>query len=324
MVAMRREHRLEVVVVSLIVLVTAFYVRAEYIPPWAERNLEIAEEKWDMPVSEVGDWFSAWTLGDGQAFALIASDPLGLDIGVELRDPGYRYQRAGYSWLVWVSSGGQPGLIPYALAGVGGLAVIGTLILAIALRERLGPSAWFLVLNPALYVGFAGDTAEPLAILFLGLALASSRPWAGVALGVTRPDYLLALLGRWKTFGYGVAAAAIVAGYSIIRFGFETLIPGGARLFGWPLAGYLENPSAAGLVLAFVAAVTLAIGVRFRNWTWVVVGLYVLCFSYTVVVEPVNAWRAAGLLPVLWAFGPRPAQVQGTAEPEDSAVGAVA
>ena len=322
MMSMRREHRFEIVVVSLIALMTAFYVRAEYIPPWADQNLELAVEKWGLPVSDVGPWFSAWTLGDGQAFAVIASDPLGLEIGDELRDPGYRYQRAGYSWLVWAGSGGQPGLIPYALAAVGGLAIIGILILAISRRERLGPLVWFLVLNPALYIGFAGDTAEPLAILFLGLALASSRPWAGVALGVTRPDYLLALLGRWKTFGYGVAAAALLVGYAVIRFGFETLIPGGARLFGLPLAGYIENPSAAGWALAVLAVVTLAIGVRFRNWTWVVVGLYVLCFSHTVVLDPVNAWRAAGLMPVLWAFGPRVATTQGTAEPEDSPVAA--
>jgi len=324
MVAMRREHRFEIGVVSLIVLLTAFYVRAEYIPPWAERNLELAEEKWGLPVSDVGPWFSAWTLGDGQAFAVIASDPLGLEFGGELRDPGYRYQRAGYSWLVWVGSGGQAGLIPYAMAAVGALAVVGTLILGVSLRERLGPSAWLLVLNPALYIGFAGDTAEPLAILFLGLALASSRPWAGLALGVTRPDYLLALLGRWKILAYGVTAGALLVGYALIRFGFEALIPEGARLFGLPLVGYVESPSPAGWALAFLAAVTLAIGVRFRNWTWVVVGLYVLCFSYTVVLEPVNAWRAAGLMPVLWAFGARVAKIQGSTEPEESAVTAIA
>lgn len=324
MVAMRREHRIEVVIVSAIVLLTAFYVRAEYIPPWAERNLEIAAEKWDLPVSNVDPWFSAWTLGDGQAFAVIASDPLGLGLGDDLRDPGYRYQRAGFSWLVWAGSGGQARLIPYAMAAVGGLALIGTLILAISLRDRLGPSAWFLVLNPALYVGFAGDTAEPLGILFLGLVLASSRPWAGVALGVTRPDYLLALLGPWKTFGYGVAAAALLVGYATVRFGLESLFPQGARLFGFPLAGYVESPSLAGWALALLALVTLAFGIRFRNWTWVVVGLYVLCFSYTVVLDPINAWRAAGLMPVLWAFGPRVVRTQGLAEPEDSPVAAVA
>jgi len=313
---MQREHRVEVLIVSAIVLLTAFYVRAEYVPPWAERNLELAEEKWDLPVSNVHPWFSAWTLGDGQAYAVIAADPLGLDFGDELRDPGYRYQRAGYAWLVWVGSAGQARLIPYAMGAVGALAVIGTLILAISLRDRLGPSAWFLVLNPALYIGFAGDTAEPLAILFLGLALATSSPWFGAALGVTRPDYLLALLGRWRTFGYGVAAAALIAGYSIIRFGFDTLFPEGARLLGLPLAGYLDSPSLAGWALALLAMVTLAVGVRFRNWAWAVVGLYVLCFSYDVLVDPVNAWRAAGLMPVLWAFGVRPTRNQVAPAPE--------
>ena len=323
-VSMRREHRPEVLVVSVIVLLTAFYVRAEYVPPWAERNLELAEGKWDLPVSDVGPWFSAWTLGDGQAFAVIASDPLGLEIGDDLRDPAYRYQRAGYSWLVWAASGGQRGLIPYAMAAVGALAVVGTLVLAISLRERLGPSVWFLVLNPALYIGFAGDTAEPLAILFLGLSLASNHPWAGAALGVTRPDYLLALLGRWKTFAFGVGAALLVVGYSVVRFGIETLLPQGARLFGFPMAGYVESPSVAGWVLALLALATLAKGARYRNWTWVVVGLYVLCFSQTVVLEPVNAWRAAGLMPVLWAFGPWVAPAQEVAEPEGSPVAAVA
>ncbi len=254
----------------------------------------------------MGAWFSAWTLGDGQAFAVIASDPLGLEFGDDLKDPGYRYQRAGYAWLVWVGSAGQPNLIPYAMAAVGGLAVIGTLILAISLRKRQGPAAWFLVLNPALYIGFAGDTAEPLAILLLGLALASSRPWAGAALGAVRPDYLLALLGRWKTFAYGVAATALVVGYATLRFGFGSLFPPGARLFGLPLAGYFESSTLAGWILAACAVATLVIGIRYRNWTWIVVGLYVLCFSYTVLFAPVNAWRAAGLMPVLWAFGPRP------------------
>ena len=320
---MKREHRFEVVIVSIIVLMAAFYARAEYIPSFADRHLQSASDTWGLPVSDAGAWFSAWTLGDGQAFAVIAADPLGLEFGDDLKDPGYRYQRAGYSWLVWVGSGGQPGLIPYAMAAVGGLAVIGTLILAISLRKRLGPSAWFLVLNPALYLGFAGDTAEPLAILLLGLALASSHPWAGAALGAVRPDYLLALLGRWKSFAYGVTAATLLVGYAAIRFGFESLFPPGARLLGLPLVGYLENPTVAGWVLAACAVATLAIGLRYRNLAWTAVGLYVLCFSDTVLFAPVNAWRAAGLIPVLWAFGPRPAASQWVTEAADSPVAAV-
>ena len=208
-----------------------------------------------------------------------------------------------YSWLVWAASGGQAGLIPYALGLVGALAVIGSLLVAISLRERLGPAAWFIVLNPALFIGFAGDTAEPLAILLLGLTLASNSVLAAVALGVTRPDYLIAALGRWKPFLAGIAAAVLLAAYAVFRFGLEALIPSGGRL-GLPLAGYLEHPSLAGWVLAALAVGTGVIGIKYRNWTWVAVGLFVLCFSYDVLEYPVNAWRAAGLMPVLWAFGP--------------------
>jgi hypothetical protein len=299
----RREHRLEVLVVSVIVLLAAFYVRAEYIPPWAERNLEIAEEKWDLPVSDVDPWFSAWTQGDGQAFAVIAADPLGLEFGDVLREPGYRYQRAGYSWLAWAASAGQPGWVPYGLALVGALAVVGTLGMAIKLRERLGPAAWFLVLNPALYIGFAGDTAEPLAILFLAIALASNALWAAIALGVTRPDFLLGMIGRWKPLLAGGAAAVTLAAYSVWHFGLSTMLPK-VGLLALPLSGYLEHPSIAGWVLALAALATIVVGARRRNWTWVVVGVYVICFAPVVTADPANAWRAAGLMPVIWAFGP--------------------
>jgi hypothetical protein len=298
----RREHRIEILVVSVIVLLGAFYARAEYIPPWADRNLEIAEEKWDLPVSDVGSWFSAWTLGDGQAFAVIASDPLGLSFGDDLREPGYRFQRAGYSWLAWAASGGQPGLVPYALALVGALAVIGTLILAISLRARVGPSAWFLVLNPALYIGFAGDTAEPVAILFLGLALATDAIWAAIALGVTRPDFLLSMIGRWRPLFAGIAAAVVIAIYSVWHFGLDTMLPK-VDLLAVPLSGYIEHSTAAGWVLAVAASSTLVVGARYRNWAWVAVGTYVISFAPVVTADPVNAWRAAGLMPVLWAFG---------------------
>ena len=293
----------ELTIVVGIVLLAAFYARSEYIPPWAERNLEIAEEKWELPVSDVGPWFSAWTLGDGQAFAVIAADPLGLRFGDDLRDPGYRYQRAGYSWLGWAASAGQAKFVPYGLAFVGAVAVIGTLLLSISLRARLGPSSWFLVVNPALYIGFAGDTAEPVAILFLALSLASNAAWAAIALGVTRPDFLLAMIGRWKPLLTGIAAAGIVALYSLWHFGLGTMLPK-ADLLGLPFGGYLEHPTIAGGVLALAATLTFLLGVRYRNWAWMVVGAYVVCFAAVVTADPVNAWRAAGLMPVLWAFGP--------------------
>jgi len=52
------------------------------------------------------------------------------------------------------------------------------------------------------------------------------------------------------------------------------------------------------------ATVTLILGLRQRDWTWVLVAIFVFAFGNDVTLNPINAWRAAGLLPVLWAFGP--------------------
>lgn len=322
-VEMEDRRRLEIFAVAAIVVITAFYARAEYVPTWSDRHLAEAADTWGLPVENAGPWFSAWTLGDGQAFAIIASDPLGLEFGQVLRDPGYRFARAGYSWLTWMVTAGQHQLIPYGLAVVGGLALLATLVTAIVLRERLGPSAWFIVLNPALYLGFAGDTTEPLAILLLSIALASNSPWAGAAVGVTRPDYLLATMGKWKAMSGGVIAAVVIGLYALWKFGVDSLLPD-VDLITLPFGGYITHPSIAGWLLAALALVTAAIGVRHRNWTWVAAGLFVICFAPVVIEDPVNAWRAAGMLPVLWAFGPRPEQAQRSAVSDVSSLPASA
>jgi len=44
--------------------------------------------------------------------------------------------------------------------------------------------------------------------------------------------------------------------------------------------------------------------VKNKDLGWVLSGLLVMSLSVIVVDTPVNAVRAAGLLPVLWAFGP--------------------
>ena len=59
----------------------------------------------------------------------------------------------------------------------------------------------------------------------------------------------------------------------------------------------------AGWILAVIAVATLSFGIRDRDWAWVASGLLVLCLGSDVTADPVNAWRAAGMLPVLWAFG---------------------
>lgn len=305
----RDSYRFEILVVTAIVTLTAVYVRAEYIPPYAERHVAIAAEKYDLEVGSPGPWFSAWSVGDGQAFAVIAADPTGKKLSQEIKEPAYRFSRAGYGWLAAAASFGQDRWIPYGMALVGGVALAGVLWITVSLRKSLGPRVWVLVLNPALYIGFAGDTAEPVAILALIYATTSGALWASAALGVTRPSYLIAILGNKRQFGTGIAAAVTLLLYSIIRFGTEELVPDGGRL-DFPLRAFMENPSVAGWVLVALAGATAGVGLKWRDWAWVVSGLLVLSLGTDVTANVENAWRAAGMLPVLWALGPRYRQSQ--------------
>lgn len=290
------------VLVTLIVILGAFYARAEYIPPYSERHVELAEEKYDLDLADPGPWFSAWSIGDGQAFAVIAADPTGMKLAEEIKEPAYRYTRAGYGWLAAGASFGQERWVPYGLALAGALALVGTIALAVSLRERLGPRVWVLLFNPALYLGFAGDTAEPLALLFLTYAVSSGSIWAAAVLGVTRPTYLIALFNNRRQLLWGAAATVTILLYALARFAPDEFVPDGGRL-GLPLKAYFEHPSFFGGVVAVVAAVTLVRGIKARDWAWILSGSLALCLGPDVLDNPQNAWRAAGMIPVLWAFG---------------------
>lgn len=298
MTAARRETYL----VLAIVIFSAILGRAAFVPASPAGVVTASENYYSYEVGDPGAWFSAWAMGDGQSFALIAIDPTGAKLGSEILEAGYRFVRAGYGWAAWVVSSGRVDRVPVALALVGALAIVGTALIAVRMRPRFGPRAWFLVLNPSLYIGFAGDTAEPLAIFFLAIALAWNAPWAGAALGFTRPDFLVATIGRGRVFGAGVATAAALVIYSAWRFGIAGLF-GGSGVIAIPLAGYIDQSSLAGWALVTVALITVGIGARRGDWVWVVSGIWVMCFGTAVTANPANAWRVAGVLPVLWALG---------------------
>lgn len=300
---MLRRHRTEIILVAAIVVLIAFYARWEYKPFFFERHVNVFEERYGVEVGDPGPWFAAWALGDGQAYALIAADPSGKTMASGIDEAGYRFARAGHGWATWAASLGQNQLVPYALAGVGGLATVGVMVVAIRKRLRLGPRSWLMVANPALYIGFAGDTSEPLGILFLAIALGWGSWLGAVLLGLSRPTFFVALWGRWKLLIAGVGAAAALALYSTIAFGWEAMVPAGGRL-GLPGLAFIEHPSIWGILLALAAGGTIMAGVRNRDWAWVLAGVFVLCFGGDVLRDPVNAWRAAGHLPVIWAFGP--------------------
>ncbi len=60
-----------------VVLLTSAFARWRYLPTFAERHIEAAEQKSEFDVVEPGIWFSVWPLGDGQAYAMIAAYPSG-------------------------------------------------------------------------------------------------------------------------------------------------------------------------------------------------------------------------------------------------------
>lgn len=295
-------RRLEIVLATAVLLLGALWVRAIYVPSFADRHVAASEDRYHFDVGEPGDWFSAWSLGDGQAYVLIALDPSGHKLDEEVKISAYRFTRAGYGWAGWAFSLGKTEAVPYALALVGALAVIANLVLAVMLRSRMGPRAWLLILNPALYVGFAGDTSEPLGLLLLTLALGSASWVAAVLLGVTRPTYLVALWGRWRTFLPGVASAVLLVAYGILVLQPRVIAPEGGLAL--PFVAYFEQWSIWGVLLGIAALGTLAFGLRARDWAWVLGSALVLCFGVEVLANPVNAWRTAGFLPVMWAFGP--------------------
>ncbi len=303
MPAVSRPSRAEILLAISIVLLCAFYARWSYIPSFPERAVTSSEEKYAYEVGDPGPWFSAWALGDGQAYAMIAVDPTGQHLAEQIGEPGYRFARAGYGWLAWAFSLGRADLVPYSMALVGLLSVVGSVVVAFILRPRVGVSAWWLIANPALYIGFAGDTSEPLGILLLTMAIGWGWWAAALALGVTSPTLAVALVGRWKLLAASIAAAVLLAIYGLISFGPEGMVPYGGR-FGVPFAAYFEHSSFWGWLLAALATITLAVGVKTRDLAWVVGGLFVLCFGTEVLRFPINAWRVAGFLWVLWAFGP--------------------
>ena len=300
---MAMNRRFELILVVLIVIGAAYYTRAEYIPPFSERHVEVAEEKYALDVGDPGPWFSAWSVGDGQAFAVIAADPTGMKLSAEIKEPAYRFTRAGFGWLAAVASFGRESWIPYGMAVIGVLSLAGLVIFAISVREQLGPRIWLLLVNPAIYLGFAGDTAEPLALLLLTAAVFSGSVWAALALGVTRPSYLVALIGRWRELSFGLAATAAILVYGLIRFGADQFVPDGGRI-GLPFSAFVEHSTFLGWMLVAIAVGTLGVGLKRRDWAWVVSGVLVICLGSDVIADPINAWRAAGMIPVLWAFGP--------------------
>jgi hypothetical protein len=177
-----------------------------------------------------------------------------------------------------------------------------TAFLASKLSESQGVKAWALVLNPALTAGVLWSTSEPLALAVLAFAIFSGSAILGWSVSLVRPSYLLALASRWRVLLAG-AATVFLAKLFWSRFFGEAFL-GISGVIDWPFVGVLESPSLMGWAVVLSGLTTAAVGILRRDATWIVSGAFVWCFGTVVLDTPVNAVRAAGFLPVLWAFGP--------------------
>ena len=296
----RRITRVAVLIV--LVAVVAVFIRGLASDQADLDNLASFQAKSGLEVGPELAWFANGLHGDGAVFAIMTSDPLGRGEGALIFDPSYRYARVGYSWAASLASIGQESLILLGLSLVGLGSVVFVSIVSIGLRPTLGPKAWFLLLNPALVIGFLYDTAEPLGIALLVMALRGGRFAPAIGLAVVRESYLVALARRHLSFLLVLTVAIGVRLYWVFHFGDSLL--GGAGNLALPFVGVTSKPSAAGVIVTATAFATVIIGIRCRNLAWILSGALVCSLGELVFANPINSFRAAGMLPVLWAFGP--------------------
>jgi hypothetical protein len=250
---------------------------------------------------DLPDWYGSqpWLItglrADGQAFVGLAADPFAVgDVAERVVWPVMRYSRIGYSLAAWLVSVGNTALIPIALVLVSIASVAALTWIADRVRPRVGIRAWLLVANPAVLIGFVYGTAEPFALALLALAFVGGLGWAA-ALGITRPSFLVALWGRWRALIAALVAAVAVRVWASWVFGASAT--DGTFNFTWPFAGYYGSA----WFLALFAVGVAVVGGMQRRWSWVVGGLFVLCFGPTIHAAG-SGWRVSGFLWVLLAL----------------------
>jgi hypothetical protein len=283
----------------MVAVITAMVVRYLVSSPTDYLYYEI----WD---ADFGTWPSVFYTGaggDGEVFAVLAADPFGSGQFPSLLHVTYRYSRVGFSLVAWMFSFGNETFVLPALALVGLLAVGGVGFASGFLRERLGWRSWILMLNPALYIGSIGDTAEPLGILLLVLAMVGSGLLASAALGMTRPTYAVAIFNRLDLALAAVLTAIAVRLAAVVIFQ-APFFDSPSSYFSLPAVAYFLEPSFAGFAVLIAGLATMRVGLAKRNLAWVSSGLLVIVLGTAVTEDPINAVRAAGMLPVLWVFGP--------------------
>jgi hypothetical protein len=268
------------------------------------------------------DWYErvpfllTWSRGDGQIFLVLAGDPWLEDEATRILNIDYRLQRIGYSLTASAVVLGNPTLLPVGLLVVNAVAIV----LIAALTARLAardPRYWWLLANPGVLIGLVSDTAEPMGIALLVVALVGTTGiTAGVAgsfLATVRPDFGLAL-GLAKKAGQAIAGWLVVAAGLTLAIASQVRASGwGGKNLTWPVLGYVEawarhDWSGRFVLGAFAVAglATIVFGLFLRGLpraSFVLSGIVTLAYSVIVLDQIVNLVRVSAALPVLWVFG---------------------
>lgn len=224
-----------------------------------------------------------------------------------------------YAWGARIACLGQQELLPVGLLLVNVVALAGYTVLVVRARTSHSKALWLLA-NPALLFCVATDTAEPLALAMVMLAITSGSWLPAVlagTLGLVRESYMT-VLGIARRPTLAIAAAAISAiSIRLLRARFlgETPFASGGH-FTWPVTGYIDGlrsmawpPAVLTLLILVAVGATFARGFpvsgRWRRASWWATGLLGLCLSALVTSDLINLVRALGAVPILWALEPR-------------------
>ncbi|MGA7228327.1 MAG: hypothetical protein WBZ40_09940 [Acidimicrobiia bacterium] len=301
---MRRRGMIVAGLMGILLMTATALARGIEAGPQDLDRLHEFERESGLDVGPETEWFANGLSGDGAVYAIMATDPFGSAEGALILEPSYRYARVGYSWVSSALVLGRRSLILMGLSFTGLLCVGLVTFMAAGMRDQLGIRTWFLVLNPALFIGALYDTAEPLAIVLVVAGFMAGLRLASLALAVVRPTYAVAVANRPYTFVTVIVLAILFRLVWVVHFGDSIL--GGASNLALPFTGVVSSPNPVGIAVVVAGLVTLIGGIRARSWSWLAAGLLVCCLGGPVYADPINAVRAAGMLPVLWAFGTHP------------------
>jgi hypothetical protein len=253
--------------------------------------------------------------GDGQAFGTLAQDPLLQRTGTiegGAREYSYRAQRPLWAALAWLGSGGQPGLVGWALAVLTILSA-GAAVAATGLLLRLrGASPWWalavlvagiesiLELTPELFafalaafalVAWQRRRPVPATLLFCAAAL--TRESMLVLVGALALWTLLIELPRWSWRHVAPLALPVVCygAWSLVlqlRIGY--LPNNSSSRLGVPAAGFLDALRAGGQTQTLVL--------------WVAIGLVLVVAAALLAPTDVLTWIAAAYAAFGALFGP--------------------